>query len=158
MAGIYIHIPFCRKLCNYCDFYHVIYKGDNRPYIEAVIREAETRREYLGDEKVTTIYVGGGTPSVFSVKDLASVVNASKRIFPVEPGYEATIELNPDDISTDYMKGLLESGFNRVSFGVQSWRDEDLKFYIQGRFCKCRNRSDLRYSGNERSGLVIEPR
>ena len=70
MAGIYIHIPFCKKLCFYCDFYHVITPADNSVFIDTLLKEATLRKDYLGTETISTIYFGGGTPSVFSVKDL----------------------------------------------------------------------------------------
>jgi len=70
MAGIYIHIPFCRKLCSYCDFYHLIAVADNQAFIDALLIEAAVRKEYIGNETVSTIYIGGGTPSVLSVSDI----------------------------------------------------------------------------------------
>ena len=70
MAGIYIHIPFCKKLCYYCDFYHLISSGNSSGFIDALIKEAALRQDYLADETISTIYFGGGTPSVFSVNDL----------------------------------------------------------------------------------------
>ncbi|MGA1977009.1 MAG: radical SAM family heme chaperone HemW [Bacteroidales bacterium] len=127
MAGIYIHIPFCKKLCNYCDFYHVIAKKDNAPVIEALLREASLRRDYLGSEQVNTIYFGGGTPSVLSVKEIESIYSALKAGFNISEESEITIELNPDDITPEYMSGLKRTGINRISIGVQSWRDKDLK-------------------------------
>ena len=70
MAGIYIHIPFCKKLCFYCDFYHIISSDDNSAFVDALMKEASLRKDYLGTETVSTIYFGGGTPSVFSIKEL----------------------------------------------------------------------------------------
>ncbi len=127
MTGIYIHIPFCRKLCNYCDFYHVISPGDHSSFLDALIKEAEIRRNYAGNDPVSTIYVGGGTPSVLSNNDLENVLERLRRKFTIVPECEITIELNPDDVTPEYMKGLRSTGFNRISLGVQSWRDEDLK-------------------------------
>ncbi|MFH0841670.1 MAG: radical SAM family heme chaperone HemW [Bacteroidota bacterium] len=127
MAGIYIHIPFCKKLCNYCDFYHVISPGDHSSFLDALIKEAEIRRNYAGNDPVSTIYVGGGTPSVLSINDLEIVLESLRNKYTVVPECEITIELNPDDVTPEYMKGLRCTGFNRISLGVQSWRDEDLK-------------------------------
>jgi oxygen-independent coproporphyrinogen-3 oxidase len=126
MAGIYIHIPFCKKLCFYCDFYHVITPDDYSGFIEAVIKEASLRREYLGSESVTTIYLGGGTPSVLSISDLGAILDQVHRQFIVEKDFELTIELNPDDVNPVYLKGLRKLGINRISLGIQSWRDSDL--------------------------------
>ena len=78
MAGIYIHIPFCKKLCFYCDFYHVISADNNSSFIEALLKEASLRKNYLENENVSTIYLGGGTPSVFSIKDLGNILESYK--------------------------------------------------------------------------------
>jgi oxygen-independent coproporphyrinogen III oxidase len=127
MAGIYIHIPFCRKLCFYCDFYHVISPDDNSAFIDALLKETTLRKEYLGEETVSTIYIGGGTPSVFSIKDLVTILNHVNKLFRVAADCEITIELNPDDVQSAYLKGLKYNNINRISLGVQSWRDSDLK-------------------------------
>ncbi len=127
MAGVYIHIPFCKKLCYYCDFYHVITPENNSTYINALLSEISFRREYLGNETVSTIYIGGGTPSVFSVKELETIINEVHKQFRVEKECEITIELNPDDVNRVYLDGLRNMGVNRISLGIQSWRDSDLK-------------------------------
>ncbi len=127
MAGIYIHIPFCRKLCYYCDFYHVITHEDNSLFIHALKKEAQLRSAYLADNTVSTIYFGGGTPSVLSVKEIASVLDHIRDLFIVDRETEITIEINPDDTDIHYLKELKKTGVNRISIGVQSWRDEDLK-------------------------------
>ncbi len=127
MAGIYVHIPFCRKLCNYCNFYHLISPGDNTEFIKALLHETEIRQDYVKNESVSTIYIGGGTPSVLSVKELESVLNYLKTHFSVEQDSEVTIELNPEDVNSRYLEGLQRLGFNRISLGIQSWRDGDLK-------------------------------
>ena len=127
MAGIYIHIPFCKKLCFYCDFYHVVSHDDNSSFIDALLKEALLRKDYLGDEPVSTIYLGGGTPSVFSVKDLVTILDQIKKLFTVAEDCEVTIELNPDDVNETYLEGLKNLNINRISLGIQSWRDTDLK-------------------------------
>jgi len=127
MAGIYIHIPFCKKLCNYCDFYHIISPGDHSEFIKALLHETKTRQDYTGNDPVSTIYIGGGTPSVLSVKELETILNCLKTGFSIEDDSELTIELNPDDVTYSYLKKLKKLGFNRISLGIQSWRDEDLK-------------------------------
>ncbi len=127
MAGIYLHIPFCKKLCNYCDFYHVVSQGDNSALIKALIREAEIRKDYTGNEEITTIYFGGGTPSVLVVGELEDILTNLRKLFKVSANPEITIEINPDDITEQYVRDLKKTGINRVSIGVQSWRDEDLK-------------------------------
>jgi oxygen-independent coproporphyrinogen III oxidase len=127
MAGIYIHMPFCKKLCFYCDFYHVISSDDYSSFIDALLKEASLRRDYLENESVSTIYIGGGTPSVFSVKDLETILNHINKIFSVSGDCEITIEMNPDDVQPVYLDGLRKCKVNRVSLGIQSWHDSDLK-------------------------------
>lgn len=127
MAGIYLHIPFCRSICSYCDFYHIISSGDNSEYITALLNELTLRRDYLGNETVSTIYLGGGTPSLLSVRQTDSLLNSIRKTYNVEKDCEITIEINPDDITSDYLSGLMKAGVNRISLGVQSWRDPDLR-------------------------------
>lgn len=127
MAGIYLHLPFCRKLCFYCDFYHVITPGDHSHFTGAMLKEASLRQGYLRGESVSTLYFGGGTPSLFSPAELAAILNNLRGIYPIEANCEITIELNPDDIDKNYAKALKDTGINRVSLGVQSWKDTDLK-------------------------------
>jgi oxygen-independent coproporphyrinogen-3 oxidase len=128
MAGIYLHIPFCKKLCHYCDFYHVISEGDHGEFINTLLKEAELRTNYLEKNSVSTIYFGGGTPSVLSPGEIDIILNNLQKNFSVSSDSEITIELNPDDVSLEYLKELKKTGINRISLGVQSWHDEDLKF------------------------------
>jgi len=127
MAGIYVHIPFCKTLCNYCDFYHIISPGNHSEFIKTLLHEIKTRQDYVGNDPVSTIYIGGGTPSVLSVKELETILNCLKTGFSIEHDSELTIELNPDDVTSHYLKELKKLEFNRISLGIQSWRDEDLK-------------------------------
>ena len=127
MAGIYLHIPLCKKLCFYCDFYHIISTGDNTSLINALIKEASLRRDYIGNETVSTIYIGGGTPSVLSVEELSTILEHIRKYYRVEDGCEISVELNPDDVTSAYLAGLKKLNINRISLGVQSWRDADLK-------------------------------
>jgi putative oxygen-independent coproporphyrinogen III oxidase len=127
MAGIYLHIPLCKKLCFYCDFYHVISAGDNSEYVESVINEARLRKDYLGTETVSTVYFGGGTPSVLTIGQIGSILDTLRKFYNLESGSEITLEANPDDVTREYLDGLKDLGFNRISLGIQSWRDQDLK-------------------------------
>ena len=127
MAGIYIHIPYCKKLCFYCDFYHIILKGDSSAFVNTVMNEVNIRKEYLDNESVSTIYIGGGTPSVISIDDLTRLLNHLSKHFKIEKNSEITIELNPDDVNAVYLEGLKKLNINRISLGIQSWRDSDLK-------------------------------
>ena len=128
MAGLYIHIPFCKKICSYCDFYRVLAPEDNSLFIDAIIKEAEIRRDYLPGENIATLYLGGGTPSVLPVAELRRLMDGLSGIFTVEDNSEITIELNPDDLDLNYLKNLRNTGFNRVSLGIQSWNDDELIF------------------------------
>lgn len=127
MAGIYIHIPFCKKLCHYCDFYHLISNDDKLPFIKALIKEADFRKDYLGRESVSTVYIGGGTPSVLTAPETGILLSRLKEIFIIEKESEITIEINPDDVTPEYLKDIRKLGINRISIGVQSWSDKDLR-------------------------------
>lgn len=128
MAGIYIHIPFCKKLCNYCDFYHVISENDHSSFVIALKKEIELRKNYLSRETISTIYFGGGTPLVLSINEIDSILTDIRKHFVIEAENEITIEINPDDVSEECFKELLLLGINRISLGIQSWNDEDLQF------------------------------
>lgn len=129
MAGLYIHIPFCESKCIYCDFYsmannkHLIDK-----YIDAQLVEAAQRKNELNSETITTVYLGGGTPSLLSITQLSKLVNGLKKVFDFSDVEEFTIEVNPDDVTADYIQQAKSFGINRVSMGVQSFSDEDLRF------------------------------
>ncbi|MCU0471776.1 MAG: radical SAM family heme chaperone HemW [Bacteroidales bacterium] len=127
MAGIYIHIPFCKKLCHYCDFYHIISGDNNAAFVNALVKEAEIRKDYTGKESISTIYLGGGTPSVLSGDELAMIFDNLKRHYNIEAESEITLEINPDDVTPEYLKMLKKTEINRISMGIQSWHDEDLK-------------------------------
>ncbi|NLK55524.1 MAG: radical SAM family heme chaperone HemW [Bacteroidales bacterium] len=126
MAGIYIHVPFCKKICSYCDFYHVMAQSDNKQYINALNHEARLRGNYLGTQSVSTIYIGGGTPSVLQADEIKSILDNIVDNFKIDTNPEVTIEVNPDDISDEFLEGLKKTMVNRISVGIQSWRDQDL--------------------------------
>ncbi len=128
MAGIYIHIPFCKQACHYCNFHFatsLFYKND---LVAALLKEIALQKDYLGGEPVETIYFGGGTPSLLNVEDLLSIINKIKTVFVVKAGAEITLEANPDDITEEKLIGWKEAGINRLSIGIQSFFDEDLKW------------------------------
>jgi len=128
MAGIYIHIPFCKKICSYCDFYKVIAPEDKSSFLETVLKEASLRQNYLEGESISTIYMGGGTPSVLAAGEISRFLDSLRAYFKVDGDCETTIELNPDDVEPAFLNELKSGGVNRISLGIQSWRDEDLKF------------------------------
>ncbi|MBE0649397.1 MAG: radical SAM family heme chaperone HemW [Bacteroidales bacterium] len=129
MSGIYIHIPFCKRKCHYCNFYALASLKYRDEFVPALIQEIELRKEYLTDRKINTIYFGGGTPSMLSTKEVNSILNKIKESFEVNPEAEITLEANPDDLSPDYLKKLKnETPVNRLSIGIQSFFDDDLTY------------------------------
>ncbi|HEY9123238.1 MAG TPA: radical SAM family heme chaperone HemW [Bacteroidales bacterium] len=129
MAGIYVHIPFCEKRCYYCDFYSVANKNKINDFIEALISEIKLKQGFFhnNNEPIKTIYFGGGTPSVLSTGQLEIILNEIATFFDISEVVECTIEVNPDDINAEYVKGLKSIGFNRVSIGIQSFDNGLLK-------------------------------
>lgn len=125
MAGFYIHIPFCKKLCHYCDFYFSMSLENKEKMLKALALEIEQRREYLGGETITTLYFGGGTPTICTPAELEELINTVKRFYPCQLE-EVTVEANPDDLSADYLSQLKAIGVNRLSIGIQSFVERDL--------------------------------
>lgn len=128
MAGLYIHIPFCTKRCLYCDFFSNTDMKFKEPYVKAVIREMELRQEYIQGEPLETIYFGGGTPSQLQRPDFERIFEAADRLFGIRSCKEITLEANPDDMTPEYMASLRDLPFNRISMGVQSFQEKDLRF------------------------------
>lgn len=125
MCGVYIHIPFCRRKCIYCDFYSVCF---DKKLASSFVKALKKNIEYRADKslKVDTIYFGGGTPTTLGSKDLVSVLNTVKNSFDVSSTAEVTVEANPCTVTKESLSELLSGGFNRISFGVQSAVDEEL--------------------------------
>ena len=128
MAGIYIHIPFCKSFCNYCDFYSITDDSLKGDFVRALIREASLRSSYLEGETVETIYFGGGTPSLLEPATAAAIINDLRKIFPFSGDPEITFEVNPDDVYEGLFIDLKKAGINRISLGVQSWDDKRLRY------------------------------
>nr|WP_129729495.1 radical SAM family heme chaperone HemW [Parabacteroides goldsteinii] len=128
MAGLYIHVPFCAKRCLYCDFFSNTEMKYKEPYVTALIRELEIRKDYIGNEPLETIYFGGGTPSQLQATDFERIFDAIQRLFDTSGCKEVTLEANPDDMTPEYVTGLRRFPFNRISMGVQSFKAEDLRF------------------------------
>ncbi|NNE54775.1 MAG: radical SAM family heme chaperone HemW [Flavobacteriales bacterium] len=127
MAGIYLHIPFCKQACHYCDFHFSVNQDRRDQVIDAMILELEQRRQYLNHESVSTIYFGGGTPSILTKSELTRLLSAIRERFDLESELEITFECNPDDIDADSLNDWRDAGINRLSIGVQSFREIDLK-------------------------------
>ena len=122
MAGLYIHIPFCKKRCLYCDFFSTTQLEKRAEYVQALIREWEERKDEAG-EPIRTIYIGGGTPSTLSIESMIAI-NHTIHSYQIA---EYTIEVNPGDVTKEYLKGLRSLGVNRLSMGVQSLDDQLLQ-------------------------------
>ncbi len=130
MAGIYIHIPFCRQACYYCNFHFstsLQYKND---FLAALLKEMklQSKSNYLQNQPVETIYFGGGTPSLLSNQEVKTIIDSIHQLFRVNPNAEITIEANPDDVIVEKLTGWKTSGINRLSIGIQSLFDEDLQW------------------------------
>ena len=127
--GIYVHVPFCRSKCQYCDFYSLATKEDNLfdGYLDAVCDHIKEAGELAPNYKVDSVYFGGGTPSFFGADGLAVILTAIRRNFDVENSAEITVECNPDSVSDRFLHRIRAEGFNRISLGVQSDSDEMLK-------------------------------
>ena len=127
MAGIYVHFPFCASKCIYCDFYSRVGK-DWKPYVEALLAELAERKEFLKGVPPTTLYFGGGTPSLLPPEALARVADAVRATFGVTDFDEFTVEINPDDVTAERAASWRAMGVRRVSVGVQSFCDTHLRW------------------------------
>lgn len=125
---LYIHIPFCRQACHYCDFHFSTNLNGKKEVIEAIKSEIHLRHDYLTQNKLTTIYFGGGTPSLLSPKELADIFDTIRQHFTIDPLAEITLEANPEDLTIDYLKELYTLGINRLSIGIQSFSERNLHF------------------------------
>lgn len=127
-AGIYIHVPFCRSRCSYCDFATGAYEGAlAERYVRALAREVESFGLVEGRAEVDTIYFGGGTPSLLEPGQVARVLGAVRRRFEVDERAEVTLEMNPGTVTAGHLRRLREAGVNRASFGAQTFDDEELR-------------------------------
>jgi len=127
--GIYVHVPFCRSKCQYCDFYSLTCKDDKsiETYIRAICDHIRESGPLTPGYKVDTIYFGGGTPSFLGADALATILTTIRRVFDVDPNAEITLEANPDSVSDQLLRRVRAEGFNRISLGVQTDDDELLK-------------------------------
>jgi len=126
MAGIYIHIPFCKQRCTYCDFYTEVAPQYIPSLIDSIVKELSIRKDYLLDSTVNTIYFGGGTPSILTTDQFSIIFDAIHSLFQVATDAEITFEANPDDLTLDFLTAMHLLPFNRISIGIQSFDDKDL--------------------------------
>lgn len=127
MAGIYIHIPFCKTKCHYCDFYKSTDFGARADFLSALKKEMVVRKHELNNETIESIYFGGGTPSVLKINEIESILETIYSFFQVHQDPEITLEANPDDLNPLFIEGLAGTRINRLSIGIQSFHDRDLK-------------------------------
>lgn len=128
MSAIYIHIPFCKQACYYCDFHFSTSTALKSQMVEAICREIVLQKDYLSEKQLKTIYFGGGTPSLLSEGELGQILDTIHHYFSVEESAEITVEANPDDLTKEKIHTLQKAGINRLSIGIQSFYEPHLKF------------------------------
>ncbi len=129
MPGIYIHIPFCKQKCYYCNFFSVASSKYRNVFLESLLNEISARKDYLTGKNINTVYFGGGTPSLLNHNEINKIISLIEKLFDLSPRAEITLEANPDDLTPGYLKKLKENTrINRLSIGVQSFFDDDLKY------------------------------
>jgi len=126
MAGIYVHIPFCKQACHYCNFHFSTSLKLKKSFLIALFKEIELRKNYLNDALIETLYFGGGTPSLLSIDELKEVFDKIYQTFDCSQLKEITLEANPDDLSGGYLQQLKQLPVNRLSIGIQSFNNNDL--------------------------------
>lgn len=128
MPGVYLHIPFCRQACTYCDFYFSTSLANKEAVIKSIVKEAELRASYLDHKNLDSIYFGGGTPSLLATQDFVRIFNVLRKYFYWNENAEITLETNPDDINPASLKEWQRAGINRLSIGLQSFNNAELKW------------------------------
>ncbi|HFB62148.1 MAG TPA: radical SAM family heme chaperone HemW [Bacteroidetes bacterium] len=129
MAGIYLHIPFCKQKCHYCNFYSLASVKYRDVFVDALLREMHLRKDYLHGQSVQTVYFGGGTPSLLTTEEINRILTEITKLFALDAEAEITLEANPDDLTPDYLRHLKShTRVNRLSIGIQSFFDDDLAY------------------------------
>ena len=128
MAGLYIHIPFCRDACIYCDFHFSISLGQLNPMLKAIEKEIQKEHNFLEGEELQTVYFGGGTPSIMNPGQIRQLLDSILENYVLGKGAEITLEANPDDLNPAYLSSIRQTGINRLSIGIQSFQDAYLEF------------------------------
>jgi len=128
MAGIYIHVPFCKRKCIYCDFYSIGTLDKIPNYPKLVERELLLRSEFISEKNIETIYLGGGTPSLLTQNQIENIIDSIAKTFKISSNPEITLEANPDDLTIEALIGYKKAGVNRLSIGIQSFNDSELTF------------------------------
>ncbi len=128
MSGLYLHIPFCRKACHYCSFYFSTSLRHRDELLGALVAEIRHREHFLEDTPLSTIYFGGGTPSILSLQEIERLLSSISNVFEIKKDVEITLEANPEDLDKEKLEGLKALGVNRLSIGIQSFHNTDLDF------------------------------
>jgi oxygen-independent coproporphyrinogen III oxidase len=128
LAGIYLHVPFCKQACAYCNFHFTTSLRFKKDLVNALLQETVQEKNYLEGEPAQTIYFGGGTPSLLDAAECAALLEAIKNHFPIAEHAEVTLEANPDDITREKLSAWKHAGINRLSMGVQSFFEEELRW------------------------------
>ncbi len=128
MAGIYLHIPFCKRACHYCNFHFSTSLANKNDFVSALLKEIKLQQQYLQHEIIETIYFGGGTPSLLTNDELQKIFSSLRNVFKISRDAEITLEANPDDVTIKKLKEWKNVGINRLSIGVQSFFDQDLQW------------------------------
>ncbi|MBX2897374.1 MAG: radical SAM family heme chaperone HemW [Cyclobacteriaceae bacterium] len=128
MAGVYLHVPFCKQACYYCDFHFSVNTSRKAELVKAMVHELELQVDYLDHEPIETIYLGGGTPSLLTDNELEALLNTINKHYKIVSAAEVTLEANPDDLGPEKLKELAAVGVNRLSIGVQSFDNTILKY------------------------------
>jgi oxygen-independent coproporphyrinogen III oxidase len=128
LAGIYIHIPFCKQACHYCNFHFATSLRHKNELVAALLKEMDLQQEYFGEEIVETVYFGGGTPSLLDIPDLQLQIEKVRSTYTISENAEITLETNPDDITEEKLIAWKKIGITRLSIGIQSFFEEDLQW------------------------------
>src|SRR5882757_4706843 len=128
MAGVYIHIPFCKQACHYCDFHFSTSLKYKDELVQALLKEIQLQKNYLQGEAIETIYFGGGTPSLLEAGEINLLLDTITSLHTVTTNAEITLEANPDDLDKAKLAALRQTPVNRFSIGIQSFFDEDLQW------------------------------
>jgi oxygen-independent coproporphyrinogen III oxidase len=128
MSGIYIHVPFCKQACFYCDFHFSTSLAKKTELIDAMVKEVEIKHKFIGDEIIHTIYFGGGTPSILSESEIKRLFDSIHQYFNISENAEITFEANPDDLTEEKLNILKKASVNRLSIGIQTFNDSILTY------------------------------
>lgn len=155
MAGIYLHIPFCKQACTYCNFHFTTSLRYKKELVDAIIKEIDLQKDFLQGESITTIYFGGGTPSLLSIGEGAALLDKIRQVYFVEQGAEITLEANPDDLTIKKLVAWKSMGINRLSIGIQSFFEEDLAWMNRAHSAK-EAIDNLQLAKNEFDNISID--